>query len=275
MVMEMLEGRTLRELIQGKPLKTDQLLELAIQIGDALDSAHGRGIVHRDIKPANIFVTSRGAAKILDFGLAKLAEKRGGGEGMSALATAGVAGELLTSPGSALGTVAYMSPEQARGEEVDARTDLFSFGVVLYEMATGRVAFTGLTSAVIFEAILNRAPLAAIRINPDLPIELENILNRLLEKDRRMRPASAGQVRSDLIELKKQRDSGRSGAASAAPAEKSVAVLYFESLGGAQEDQYFRDGCVLQRGLHLRHPGPDGGRPGLSGTSGEVRLRRP
>jgi len=180
--MELLEGQTLKHLISGKPLDIEQILEFGIQIADGLDVAHARGIVHRDIKPANIFVTRRGQAKILDFGLAKLVpQRRAVGEAVSVAAGGSTADEHLTSPGAALGTVAYMSPEQTRGEEVDARTDLFSFGVVLYETTTGRQAFSGNTSAVIFEAILNRTPVSPMRLNPGLPPELGQIINNLLE----------------------------------------------------------------------------------------------
>jgi TolB-like protein/Flp pilus assembly protein TadD len=248
-VMELLEGDTIRDCLHGRPMENDEILKFAVQIADALDAAHGKGIVHRDIKSANIFITARGQAKILDFGLAKLSrqavgEAVGATASVAPMAAGGVAEENLTSPGTALGTVAYMSPEQARGEETDARSDLFSLGVVLYEMATGQQAFSGVTSAVIFDAILNRVPEPPSRLNPKLMPELNRVISKLLEKERRLRYQSAGNLRSDLERLKQDSDSGRAAATAAAPVQQSVAVLYFENLAAGKEDEYFRDGMT-------------------------------
>jgi serine/threonine protein kinase len=251
-VMELLEGETLGQKMSRQPMEMDKLLALAIQIADALESAHSKGIVHRDIKPANLFLTERGQVKILDFGLAKMSQ---GGIGQGASVEQGetrVSSNELTSPGATVGTVCYMSPEQARGQLVDARTDLFSTGTVLYQMATGTLPFQGDTSAVIFDAILNRDPRPAAELNHMLPTDFVRILEKTLEKDRNLRCQTATELKTDLSRLKRDLESSKRRAKEKTDSDpgvqkqtgKSVAVLYFENLSGAKEDEYLRDGIT-------------------------------
>jgi len=253
-VMERLEGRTLAHMMHGEPFSAAMLVDIVLQVADALETAHAKGIIHRDIKPANIFVNERrqrgasgaGEVKLLDFGLAKFgtaAELNGQGETRAG---------GLTVPGTAMGTVSYMSPEQARGQLTDARSDLFSLGTVMYQMATGQLPFTGDTSAVVFEAILNREPLPACDLNPALPASLGRVIERALDKDRELRHQTASELRTDLLRVKRELESGRKAAhpsgespsAGTKAAERSVAVLFFENLSGVKEDEYFRDGIT-------------------------------
>ncbi len=252
-VMELLEGQTLAQMVGRQAFAPGTLVDLAIQIADALESAHAKGIVHRDIKPANIFVNPRGQVKILDFGLAKIEGARHAGPGAPSQLDTMAGRDELTMPGTTVGTVSYMSPEQARGQIADARTDLFSLGTVLYQMATGTLPFPGDTSALIYEAILNRDPPSLADVNAALPPELGRILEKALEKDRNLRYQGATDLKTDLIRLRRDLDSGRKRAAEASDsrsgagartAEKSVAVLYFQNMSGAKEDEYLRDGIT-------------------------------
>src|SRR6266446_5911263 len=253
-VMELLEGQTLSQRMGAQTFDLEKLLPLAIQIADALESAHAKGIVHRDIKPSNIFLTERGQVKILDFGLAKVEKLHLAAESTSfSFEDTSAETGALTSPGSAIGTIMYMSPEQARGGLVDARTDLFSLGTVLYQMATGSLPFSGDTSAVIFDSILNREPLPVDTVNSGLPREFGRIIEKTLEKERNLRCQSATELKTDLIRLKRDLESGKKAAAAATTdskagtsksGPKSLAVLYFENLSGVKEDEYLRDGIT-------------------------------
>jgi len=246
-VMELLEGETLGQMMASEPIGAASLVDIVLQIADALETAHAKGIIHRDIKPANIFVNGRRQVKLLDFGLAKFgaaAEMNGQGETRAA---------GLTVPGTAMGTVSYMSPEQARGQLTDARSDLFSLGTVMYQMATGQLPFPGDTSAVVFDAILNRDPAPAVDLNPALPASLGRVIERALDKDRELRHQTASELRTDLLRVKRELESGKTRAAHPAgdspgggtkAAERSVAVLFFENLSGVKEDEYFRDGIT-------------------------------
>jgi serine/threonine protein kinase len=261
--MELLEGETLKHRIARKPIDISELLEIGIQIASGLDDAHSKGVVHRDVKPANIFLVERGQAKMLDFGLAKLAQKKlrvGETVGVSAMETVGAGEENLTSPGSSMGTVAYMSPEQALGRELDARSDLFSFGAVLYEMAAGATPFPGTTTAAIFDGILHISPESPSKSNSRLPAQLDLIILKALEKDSDFRYQTATELKTDLRRLKRSLEStgraeGVRGPVASAPEgvsvgypaaakQKSVAVLYFENQSGSKEDEYFRDGIT-------------------------------
>jgi eukaryotic-like serine/threonine-protein kinase len=258
--MELLEGKTLRDCIVGRPPPTDQLLTTAVEIAEGLDAAHAKGITYRDIKPGNLFITGRGHAKILDFGLAKVTSETHSSAASLGAAPTVISEIHLTSPGTAVGAIAYMSPEQASGEELDARTDLFSFGAVLYEMATGVPAFSGSTTAKVFDAILNRAPIAPVRLNPALPAKLEEIINKALEKDRKLRYQSAAEMSVDLRRLQREIESARTGNVSTYPSQASAvsatvspAATARPRTGGPGPRRACQSGGVLLEEVLARH----------------------